>query len=224
VNIGCIEIAILSIVVGVPVTIVALFLYGARSTVRAQAKEVSERRSRGERITHLLTSLDGNALIADDQRQLYKLMHEQPVGELPELTADGGWFERAAPVLLKLANAKSGPKVVAAYFRTFVFPSGQQAKVLEFLARLLSESGTDLARLSLFTGAATAVLVVSNPDEARWLYDRTLAAVRLHRGDPAIKTVALAIGRLSYSAGRPKRQPTVYDEQAIANDIAAQLP
>lgn len=95
---------------------------------------------------------------------------------------------------------------------------------LEFLGLFLNESGTDPKRLVLFTEVAATVLATWTPNEARWLYDQSLAAVRTHRGDPALKAAALAVGRISYSAGRPNRQPTVYDEQAIANDIAAQLP
>lgn len=194
-----------------------------RSTARAQAAEAAVRRARGERISTLLCALKLD-VPSPEARDLYKLLQEPPVGYLPELTANGGWFERVTPILRQLARSESGAKAVTAYFRCFVFPRGQQAAVLEFLAQLLDESGTDPKRLGCFIDAATAVLGASSPDEARLLYDQVLATVRLHRGNPASKAAALAIGRLAYSASRPNRQPTVYDEQAIANDIAAQLP
>jgi hypothetical protein len=222
---GCVDtVIILAIIAGVPVTIIALFVHGARSTARAQAAELATRRDRGERITNLLVDLEVDESNAEVQGELYKLLHEPPVGYVQELTASGGWFERVSPVLRRLTNTDAGTKVVGAYFRSFVFPSGQQAAALAFLADFLNDSAADAKRLAFFEKAASGVVETSSQPEARWLYDQALAHVRMHRGAPSTKAVALTIGRLSYSAGRPNRQPTVYDEQAISNDIAAQLP
>lgn len=57
------------------------------------------------------------------------------------------------------------------------------------------------------------------PQFSRQIYDLALRAVAASGGSVASKTFALNIGRISYSAGRPEGAPTIYDEQAILNDI-----
>ncbi|AMV35635.1 hypothetical protein VN12_26320 [Pirellula sp. SH-Sr6A] len=57
------------------------------------------------------------------------------------------------------------------------------------------------------------------PQFARPVYDLALKAVAASGGSVAAKTFALNVGRASYSVGRPEGAPTVYDEQAILNDI-----
>jgi hypothetical protein len=54
-------------------------------------------------------------------------------------------------------------------------------------------------------------------------YQAALLAVELSGGVPTTKTLALEIGRLYYSSLRKERLPTVYDENAILNDISARL-
>jgi hypothetical protein len=109
-----------------------------------------------------------------------------------------------------------------AYFETFSFPSGQQTKVLEFLASLFTDTANNEQR-ELFKRVAAIVLRVSGPADAQWLYGRALDLVRHQRGTPDSKDIALYVGRYSYAAARPGRRPTVHDEQAIANDIAVQI-
>jgi hypothetical protein len=46
-------------------------------------------------------------------------------------------------------------------------------------------------------------------------------ALNLLKSHPDIKPFALSVGRIAYGAKRPDRQVTVYDEQAIMNDIGA---
>jgi hypothetical protein len=74
---------------------------------------------------------------------------------------------------------------------------------------------------SKFTSASAIVgrLSLSATDLAM-LYQRSLDAVQSSKGAPTAKELALRLGRLSYAAGRPDKRPTVYDEQAVANDIA----
>ena len=121
VNLGCGEILFILIVIGVPAAVVLLAVYAARSTARKHAEDTAARRARGERITDLLAGLGTGAIDPDVQRELYKLLHEPPVGDLPEVIAAGGWFERVVPVLSKLAKTDSGGRVVTAYFRCFTF-------------------------------------------------------------------------------------------------------
>jgi hypothetical protein len=72
-----------------------------------------------------------------------------------------------------------------------------------------------------FDRVADRILPDSGTAEAMWLYQRLLEAVTLSAGDPKIKSLTLRIGRIAHAKGRPNGVPTVYDEQAIANDIAA---
>jgi hypothetical protein len=60
--------------------------------------------------------------------------------------------------------------------------------------------------------------------EASWLYQLSLDYLEGTRGATGAKALALQLGRLSYSAARPDRRPTVYDEQAIGNDIGSRCP
>lgn len=53
------------------------------------------------------------------------------------------------------------------------------------------------------------------------IYEGALFAVQQSGGAPNAKRFALLVGRLSLGSRRPDGLPTVYDEQAIANDISA---
>ncbi|XZE35415.1 hypothetical protein SH501x_000906 [Pirellulaceae bacterium SH501] len=57
------------------------------------------------------------------------------------------------------------------------------------------------------------------PQFSKHVYNLALKGVASSGGSVAAKTFALNIGRISYSIGRPGGVPTVYDEQAILNDI-----
>lgn len=61
------------------------------------------------------------------------------------------------------------------------------------------------------------------PDNAHSIYQFALNAVKETKGDPDMKAFALSVGRASYGANRPGGNPTIYDEQAIQNDIASRL-
>lgn len=51
------------------------------------------------------------------------------------------------------------------------------------------------------------------------IYDSSLDLVTTHIGNPQAKVFALEVGRWHYSLQRLDRKPTIYDEQAIQNDI-----
>jgi len=89
-------------------------------------------------------------------------------------------------------------------------------KVLDWLAGMIRNN--DPSQL------ATVMAIVNqyyfSPEQIAWLYQRSLESVRASKGDPTLKALALQIGRISYASSRPDRRPTIYDEQAIANDIA----
>ncbi len=56
---------------------------------------------------------------------------------------------------------------------------------------------------------------------AQQVYQKSLKLVEI---DAKYKRFALEMGRLSYGLPRQDKLPTVYDEQAIKNDIEARLP
>ena len=91
-------------------------------------------------------------------------------------------------------------------------------KVFAWVSSLLRAGVGDPSQL------ATASTIVARlwfpaPDLAL-LYQQSLDVVQSSKGTPTAKELALRLGRLSYAAGRPDKRPTVYDEQAVANDIA----
>ncbi len=52
-------------------------------------------------------------------------------------------------------------------------------------------------------------------------YSSTLDAVHETKGSPNAKSAALEVGRIHYGSQRPDFNVTIYDEQAIQNDIQA---
>ena len=61
------------------------------------------------------------------------------------------------------------------------------------------------------------------PSASKDAYNASLLAVEPSGGVPAAKTLALAIGRIHYGSLRPNGIVTVYDENAILNDISARV-
>jgi len=90
--------------------------------------------------------------------------------------------------------------------------------VVAWIVDLIRDGVTDPRQLTTARIAIDKLLF--SPEEISRMYQQSLAAVESSKGIPAVKELALRIGRRSYSALRPDHRPTVYDEQAIANDIA----
>ncbi|MEO8379816.1 MAG: hypothetical protein ABI779_09160 [Acidobacteriota bacterium] len=201
-------------------------------TAENKAKEASAaaavaqrmRRARALKATELLGSFSQAPAPAESLRQLHKLLKAEPMGFLPELTQQPEiWFEQAAPGLRSMAlTGGAAAEIVALYFECFSFPSSQQSAVMNWLNQLLAAI-TDPAHEQLFNRIADSVLAFSEIAEADWLYRRALEQVRATAGAPPFKAIALRIGRIRYGAARPDRRPTLYDEQAIANDIGMSI-
>ncbi len=66
-------------------------------------------------------------------------------------------------------------------------------------------------------------LVARYPLFGKDSYQISLEMIGVSKGDPVAKQFALKIGRQYLGSLRETGQPTVYDEQAIQNDIAAQI-
>ncbi|MEM9116942.1 MAG: hypothetical protein AAGD09_03560 [Cyanobacteria bacterium P01_F01_bin.56] len=76
-------------------------------------------------------------------------------------------------------------------------------------------------------------LTSSDPSVRRWvisssrgslsgnLYDLCLQLIEQNPDSRGLKSLALEVGRVHYSKNRKDKKPTIYDEQAINNDIAA---
>jgi len=62
---------------------------------------------------------------------------------------------------------------------------------------------------------------LSSSFDSQNFYNSALELIITHKGDARIKVFALNMGRWYYSLQRPERKPTIYDEQAIQNDINA---
>lgn len=207
--------------------ILALVLFGAAtiaatvaivsSNARNRAAAEAAARERGKKIHKLLEEMPTAAHRKQVASDLNVLLSGPAIGYRPELIGQERWFLRAAPTLRTLLNDAEGTTIVEWHFSCFSFPNGYQQELLRWLATLLNESEIDLEAMkriverALSSGGAKAV---------EWFYRRTLEALRLRSADPKFKTFALQVGRLSYAFSRPRRNPTVYDEQAIANDIA----
>lgn len=176
-----------------------------------------------ERIISLLGHLARDPMDITVRAQLYGELQGSPLPSVPQHIEDGGWFDRSAPALTILATRHDTRVYVDWFFHRFHFVSGQKQKPLLWLHRLLQTEIQGQRNLQAFTNAAERLLATGTSMDAVWLYGCLLDAVQQTGGDPNVKAAAVRIGRLAYSAARPDRRPTIYDEQAIANDIAARV-
>lgn len=224
---GCIGFVVFAIFGGIIVTPIVAFIIGSRQRRRAAAEQQrlfdEQRHFRGLEITKLYEQLGADPQSPLVARNLRRLLDAAPTGYHHELTTDGGWFDRVAPYLTTLLQTNMGAAVAERYFHLFTFPAGYQQKPLTLLDRLLKNGKDDEQSVASFQRLAGPLLALSSPREVQWLYARALENVRERKGAPSSKALALFIGRHSYSATRPDRAPTLYDEQAIANDIAARI-
>src|SRR6185503_18136353 len=151
--------------------------------------------------------------------ELHALLQAAPIGFLPELMQSNGFDQSASTLRIMFLAGGQQAEIVGLYFTCFSFPSTHQTAVLRWLQQL-AEDISDPTREHLYKYLLDRVLSESSPDEADWLYRCALEKVRTSSGDPVDKVIALHVGRLRYAAARSDRNPTIYDEQAIANDIA----
>jgi len=197
----------------------------------SQRKQTEERQrlhdaqeyARATELAALFERVDVESRDPVERRRLEEIPKSAPVRYYPALTASGGWFDRAAPHLLASLQSGVNSRLAEHFFSLFAFPSGHQAKALEFLLQVMKNARGDEAGVATFQRIAGHVLSRSDVAEAQWLYDRALEQVRQREGDATSKAIALYVGRRAYSAARPDRTPTLYDEQAIANDISARV-
>ena len=180
--------------------------------LRSETAANAQKGARVERIHALLKTVAANR---DDQslREVTELLRLSRIGYVPELEH---WFTPIAPTLRSLMFDRATSTVVEWYFECFSFPAGRQAGVLSWLGDFLPD--TRIAP-DVLQPIAERVLRAGGTKEAEWFYRRSLEALR-DRNDPAFKAFVLNFGRLSYAFARIGQRPTVYDEQAIANDIA----
>jgi len=71
--------------------------------------------------------------------------------------------------------------------------------------------------------AALASVAQDSPQHADPIYQVALRILADNPESTVAKQFAVSAGRISYSRGRRDRKPTVYDEQAIRNDIMARI-
>lgn len=211
---GCVSVILL-------VLLVAAWI-GANRT-KAAATAMAEKRARGIRITELFQRLEREPSSARIVGEIERLLTAAPVGYFPELVSSGGWFDRSRTALSMLWHSPYA-RLIDLYFRSFSFPVGRRSAVLQWFNEMLQSFGTNAVLLEKFQQVGLSFVSSGGADEAQWLYEKTLDAVQQNSGHPNAKAVALVFGRASYAFGRVLKQPTVYDEQAIANDISARVP
>jgi len=193
------------------------------AVIHSAKREQQRTRETGERITMLLEKLGALSGSVRIRQELYDVLRRPVTRSSDRIPVENGWFERATPALRRLWDDPAEAALLNDYFRVFNFPPGMQSPVLQYLFAKLSDATRDSRQQELFKYVASQLLSSASPAEARWLYDRTLEQVQAQHGASAAKDLALFVGRCAYAAARHGRQPTLYDEQAIANDIAARV-
>jgi hypothetical protein len=214
-DLGCVLVVVLMIAATIGIALAI-----ASSNARGRAATEAAARERGEKIHKLLEYLPGTARRKEALSAVHTLLSGRALGYRPELTGKEQWFSRVAPILRGLVNDPDGASIPEWYFTCFSFTEGHQQELLAWLTDLLTASDIDLERLAR---VAERALASGGAREAEWFYRRTLEALPERKDNPKFRTFALQMGRLSYPFSRPGRKPTVYDEQAIANDIAVSL-
>ncbi|MDQ3282628.1 MAG: hypothetical protein M3Q69_14600 [Acidobacteriota bacterium] len=175
------------------------------------------------RVVPLLESLASNPAHLHDREELSALLQGEPVYARWGASDDLDWFDQAAAPLQVLIFRDDTAVLVEWFFHRFYFALGAQQKPLMWLHNVLVASLPSGSPPRAFATCAELLLRTSSGAEARWLYDRVLDAVQRSDGAPDMKALAVRIGRRVYSFHRADRVPTIYDEQAIANDIAARV-
>jgi hypothetical protein len=176
-----------------------------------------------ERVVPLLNALAASPNDRQITRKLHQLLNGPPLEYRPDLDAQGGWFDRSVEALNIIIFHDQAAVFVQWFFHRFQFPAGRQQKPLTWLHGVLTMVATVGTLPPGFAPAAERLIATSSSQEAHWLYERVLDLVQQSAGNPNFKALAVRIGRGAYSAGRAGRTPTVYDEQAIANDVAARV-
>jgi len=207
----------LLIVIGVIIAVVARSLASAK-------EDRANRADRGQQIATLFRRLERQPDDDRIERSLFEMLAGEPVGYDEQLVVPGGWFHTARPVLSAFARDPKHHSLLAWFFTCFAFPAGQQSDVLSWLQEILAAGVTDPIMFSAYRTAVDRLISNSAASEAMWLYQRILDGVSQSAGDPRLKAEALRIGRIAHAKGRADGRATVYDEEAMANDIAARIP
>lgn len=140
------------------------------------------------------------------------------------LTPRAGFFGHYATLFTRMSYDPTTKPVLEWVFEKTSFASADRSPLLGWLAELIGPAGRAQETFSLFTRLILRLKPQLSPAEATWLYEISLHNVEASKGLPGAKALALHLGRASYSAARPDRVPTIYDEQAINNDIGARCP
>lgn len=183
--------------------------------LRGERADINRRLQHGEEIhrvfRHVTTGRREQAL-----ERVSALIPGARVGYVDSLEQ---WFTSVSPVLTLLLRDPATSTLVEWYFECFEFPPGKARELLIWLESHLRER-TGLP-LELLLRVLERALRASGPAEMEWLYGRALNQLRNNSTDRELRTIVLQLGRLSYGRKRPDRRLTIYDEQAIANDISA---
>jgi hypothetical protein len=97
-------------------------------------------------------------------------------------------------------------------------PVGDQAQLVRSLHEALTRNPTSRALHEVLMNCLRALEIA--PSQSQWLYDRTLDLLQRAATSSELAVLALEIGRWHLGRLRPGGAVSIYDEQAIHNDIA----
>jgi len=179
-----------------------------------------------DRVARILQLLEAIAMRETNTHlyELHELVRGKPTPPSAAFLAPAGWFDRSKKGLAKLLSIAQTS--VVEWFFVFFTPSmlvGSRQELLTWFHEMVMLHRNDLRILEAIAGIIERMSIALTQPEADWLYARALETVQSSNSTSPARTFALRIGRMRYSRSRPNRVPTVYDEQAIANDIAARV-
>ena len=91
--------------------------------------------------------------------------------------------------------------------------------VLPALIRQLEEAPLDAAIHAAFLRALRSLKLPGTVTAGKPAYDAALRVLEDNPGECRSKQLVLEVGRWHFGRGRPGGAPTIYDEQALLNDI-----
>jgi hypothetical protein len=197
---------------GVVVVVVVLFVIAVKS---------AERRARQQRteLTDLLTEFSVSPVSTAARDRMMRFLESTTRVAMP-----AGFFPAHQEIFSRMVVDRTASVILQWLFEKVEFAPADGPFLGRWFADLIASAAKNHEVQERFVGLFGRLKPRPASLDAAQLYHLALAQVELLKGSPGSKALALFLGRTSYSASRPGRTPTIYDEQAINNDIYARCP
>ena len=203
------------------IVVTALFVGFIALALRLTKVPVGRADPRGEQLAtfvDLLAADPTDRLARDQLRSLLAGPQWNGSQYVPSLQTTQRKFLEIAPVVVNDNDGEDLFKWFIHHFSRMPSPAIVY-EIVATLAKFVEWPGNEGRYRDVVVYSAATLKLTSS--YLKYLYEVGLGAVSASHGTPLAKTQALGLGRLHYATLRPDGKLTLYDEQALANDIAA---